>query len=267
MFIRPVLVLLALASGCSSTPFRPDRPTILLTGFEPFGKWKVNLSYEVAREVRAKADEIGANIEVCRLPVEYDKGAAKAWDCLKNLPAQPTLIVSFGEGDCSIRLETGVTNLDHTPKFADNGGVIRTTHPILPGSANRVGFDLPIKEMYCSLPASDAPRVRLSVSAGNYVCNNTAYHLASKLRSEPIRYGFIHVPHSGCEATVRDPKENARIIAEMIKVALRKTDDRRFLPSTREEVMKTVKDTQDPCGVQFLESLLKAYPEKPGTIF
>jgi pyrrolidone-carboxylate peptidase len=60
---------------------------------------------------------------------------------------------------------------------------------------------------------------RLSDDAGAYVCNNTAYWLATEF-SKPgsaTRYGFIHVPPTNCAPTTADPES----LAETIFVGVR----------------------------------------------
>jgi pyroglutamyl-peptidase len=211
-----VLVLL-LASSCTQhrQPNRQKDDFILLTAFEPFGKWKINLSHEVALELKKKM-----NVEICELPVVYDKAADAAVACFQKLKQKPKLVLGLGEGSCALRLETSAANLDDTPGFADNAGTVRKSTAIAPGAPEKVAFSIPVNSMYCGLGDAERKKITPSTSAGNYVCNNTAYRLSRYFKDTGIPYGFIHVPHSGCPEELRDPKANAELIEKMLNAAL-----------------------------------------------
>lgn len=188
---------------------------ILVTAFQPFGGSKVNLSKSVALELKKKLP----NVEICELPVVYDQAADAAIACFEKLKTKPSLVLGLGEGSCALRLETSAENLDNTPKFPDNGGNVRTSTPIMAGGPEKVSFSLPTEAMYCSLDKEDRAAITPSKSAGNYVCNNTAYRLSRYFSERQIPYGFIHVPHSKCDEKLRDPQKNAELISKMLAAA------------------------------------------------
>jgi pyrrolidone-carboxylate peptidase len=215
LFFSACVLLLASSCTQSRQPNRQKDDFILVTAFQPFGKWKVNLSNEVALELKKKM-----NIEVCELPVVYDKAADAAVSCFQRLKQKPKLILGLGEGSCALRLETSAANLDDTPGFADNAGTVRKSTAIIPGAPEKVSFSIPYNSMYCGLSDADRKKITPSTSAGNYVCNNTAYRLSRYFKDTGIPYGFIHVPHSGCPEELRDPKANAALIEKMLNAAL-----------------------------------------------
>jgi pyroglutamyl-peptidase len=265
------LMLIIPVVACS-TPSHESRgssePVILLTSFEPFGKRDTNLSHEVAQRIGKRV-----KVEICRLPVVYDRAAERAVECYEEMNPKPTLVLSLGEGSCAVRLETAATNWDNAPKMADNAGVLRSGSKIVAAGADRIGFTLPVQEMYCGIPAGERGRVVASISAGNYVCNNTAYRLARYFRDKPVQFGFVHVPHSDCEPAVRDPAKNAEIIAGLIERVLAydagpardsnfpHPSNRVALPATAGELEKA----PFPAGVcerDFLKTLARQYPAK-----
>lgn len=261
--------LVALVAGCTTVWPEPPKHVIMITGFEPFGKRTVNLSYEVATALQRLQSTIGpgVRIELCRLPVEYDRAAAVATLCFEHMNPKPEMVLSLGEGGCVMHVETAATNLDDTPKFADNAGVIRVKSPILSGEPRRLGLTMPVQDMFCKIRESGKGRVEVSISAGNYVCNNTAYRLARYFRALRVRYGFIHVPHSDCPAAVRGTDANAELVAGFLKQAIKAvagTDiDPKPQPATLKEVkalLPGIPADDKNCYAEFLRTLAEKYP-------
>src|SRR4051794_15162016 len=72
------------------------KPWVLITAFEPFAGRKINLSYEVAKRVQIE----GVDIELCLLPVVYDRAAEVAEACYESIlakRAKPAFVLSMGE--------------------------------------------------------------------------------------------------------------------------------------------------------------------------
>jgi pyroglutamyl-peptidase len=196
---------------------------IVLTAFEPFGGDPVNNSAEVASRLavllRDAAPAGKIEVKLCILPVEYDRGARVALDCIGN--ARPDLVLSLGAGSCEIDFETRARNRDDT--FApDNAGVLRTENsPIIPGAPEYLALNAPMRDLYLKSPHRDSLG-NLSEDAGAYVCNNTAYWLAHEFAGpdSPTRYGFIHVPPTTCAPEIRDPAMLADTIFQALRAAM-----------------------------------------------
>jgi pyroglutamyl-peptidase len=205
--------------GGQDTPPPVTKRRVLITAFEPFEGREENNSMRIAAVMKAHP-ELFQDIEltVCTLPVVYDEAAKKALACLDAMPEKPDAVISLGETGCKIQLETSAGNQDNG--FGpDNAGNIRSNHTIIEGGPARIGYDLPMQAMYCTLTAEQRKAVEPSTTM-NYVCNNTAYNLASKLRGTGIQFGFVHVPTTAsyCGAA-SDPDSNARLIAQMMNGA------------------------------------------------
>jgi pyroglutamyl-peptidase len=207
-------------SAATSLPDDSGLPPykVMLTSFDPFDGSTANNSQAVVAKLAAMARSIGPNItiETCNLPVVYDVGAQTALDCFNKL--KPDAVVSLGEADCSILIETAATNLDDTAGVADNAGNIRTNSPIVAGGPERSGFNFPVEAMFCALPASGS-NVDLSISPGGFVCNNVAYHMSQNMEAKNIPFTFIHVPNAECSSAQMDPTTNANTIAPMLAAA------------------------------------------------
>lgn len=200
-------------------PVAQARELILLTGFEPFGGSARNLSWEIAEKLAADPTLVGQDLEirVCKLPVIYDQAADVALRCLDELPHAPLFMVSLGEAECQIQLETAASNLDNH-NMPDNAGEVRRAHRIIPNAEARIGFRFPVQAMFCKIPPATG-HILGSISPGYYVCNNTAFHLAHRLRDRGLPFTFIHVPNSKCAPSASDLATNTSQLAQMLGAA------------------------------------------------
>ena len=160
--------------------------TVLLTGFEPFGKASLNPSGEIVKHIS------GENIVTAILPVAYEQSA----EALLALIAQhkPDVVISLGqaEGRTQITPERIAINLDDA-RLADNQGVMRNDVPILVGGPVAYESTLPIKEFVEAIKAIEVPAA-VSLSAGAFLCNHIFYVAQNKFAGTQVRSGFVHVP-------------------------------------------------------------------------
>jgi pyroglutamyl-peptidase len=157
--------------------------TVLITGFEPFAGRTRNNSFEIAKRLKAEPGLLGAHVEICELPVVYDRAAQVALEYFESLPRRPDFVVSMGEADAEILLETQAANLDDS-SMPDNAGELRRERVI----------DSKLPERIALVEPDDKVPVNRSTSAGNYVCNNTAFRLAHSFGEKGVPFGFVHVP-------------------------------------------------------------------------
>ena len=177
-------------------------PRILLTGFEPFGRYNLNSSWEL---VTALPDTIGnfGCIKLC-LPVEFNAVS----DLIPKLLSEhhPDIILSFGQSTSdAIRIERVAINIDDA-RIPDNSGYIPTDMPIHADGENAYFATLPIKSMKTAVEQVGVPVV-ISNSAGTYVCNHTFYnwlYWCDKLRLN-TKVGFIHLPRLPEQVAIDEP--------------------------------------------------------------
>lgn len=166
-------------------------PRILLTGFEPFGRYSINSSWEL---VTALPDTIG-NFECIKLclPVEFTVVSDLIPKILSDL--QPDIILSFGQSTSdAIRIERVAINIDDA-RTPDNLGYCPNDEIIYADGKNAYFSTLPIKSMKAAVEQVGLPVV-ISNSAGTYVCNHTFYNClywCEKLKLN-TEVGFIHLP-------------------------------------------------------------------------
>lgn len=169
---------------------------ILLTGFEPFGDWKTNPSWDALVYARDHGLFDGLEIALARVPVVY----ATAFGALDLAVEQhkPETAISFGlhggmggRDARTIYVETTARNRDGASK-ADNSGVARAECAIDAAAPATLPSALDSTAIVRALKA-DGFAAAESADAGAYLCNHLFFRGASALRGR-IPYGFVHVP-------------------------------------------------------------------------
>ncbi|WP_181064372.1 pyroglutamyl-peptidase I [Pseudoclavibacter sp. AY1F1] len=198
-------------SSCTSSSSHPEPrvshpeprvPTVLLTGFEPFGGHASNPSWTAVQLVRDSwAGD--ARLEVRQLPVDFASvdGALRAALAEVN----PDIVISVGlaAGTESIRVERIAINVDDA-RIPDNSGYQPIDEPVVDGGPAGYFSTLPIKGAVAAIRAKGIQAV-VSQTAGTYTCNHVFYLLMHELRQRPgTRGGFVHIPHSHEEAPGTD---------------------------------------------------------------
>lgn len=165
--------------------------SILVTGFQPFGKISVNPSQRIIEHLQAQQRE---DIVALVLPTEYKASG----DCIQQaiLEVQPTAILSLGvaQSRSTISLERVAINLDDA-SIPDNAGVYATGQQIAEDGPPAYWATLPLLAMHQALAARGIP-VTMSNHAGTYICNHVFYVAQHTLAQsgKPIPCGFIHIP-------------------------------------------------------------------------
>jgi pyroglutamyl-peptidase len=200
-------------------------PTVLLTGFEPFGGAQVNPSAEV---VRALADGglDGLRLVPAILPVVFAHGFARLRETVRR--HDPELVVALGQagGRAGVTIERVALNLDDAEQ-PDNAGVQPVGRTIEPGGPTAYRTRLPAHEIVDALRAEGIPAA-LSDSAGGHLCNHVFYRLMHLAEHEQpaLRGGFLHLPYLPEQATdggqpSMDLPLQCRAVRTAVEVALR----------------------------------------------
>ena len=200
---------------------------ILLTGFEPFGEYCENSSWAVAVKVSA-LDVEGMVVE--KMPVSFNRVATSLREAVNN--HKPDVIIMLGQSALtdSVKLERVAINLMDSNN-ADNDGYQPNEEPIYEGENNALFTTLPIKQLRTAVEQLGTP-VKLSSSAGLYVCNRLYYEALRLCRGTSMRALFIHLPlydgqqHSPVGSKQTLPLENMTnaiytIIKTLIETSMR----------------------------------------------
>lgn len=173
-------------------------PTILLTGFAPFGGEDANPSWQAASAL--DGERIGGHRVVARLlPVEFGASLRALQAALDAV--RPTLVLCIGQagGRAQLSLERVAINVDDA-RIPDNAGASPIDEPIAGDGPAAYFATLPIKAMLAALREAGVP-AEVSQTAGTYVCNHVFYGLMHALRDAPgVRGGFMHIPYAPQQA-------------------------------------------------------------------
>lgn len=165
---------------------------ILITAFEPFAGRSKNISYEVA-EYFAKS----SSINVIILPVSFENAHNKVINAISS--KNYDLVLMLGETSATkdfIRLERLALNFKDSVS-SDNMGIIADEEIIIPGAPIAYLSNFPIKSV-CKELQGRGCKVKISNSAGTFVCNSLYYHTLHYIIENkiPLTALFVHLPAS-----------------------------------------------------------------------
>ncbi len=179
-------------------PTQPS-PSVLLTGFSPFGGEAINPSWQAVSAL--DGEEIaGHRIIAQRLPVEFGTSLSTLRHAIDE--SSPALVLCVGQagGRAQLSLERVAINVDDA-RIPDNAGARPIDEPVVDGGPAAYFTTLPIKAMLKALHSAGIP-AQISQTAGTYVCNHVFYGLMHALARTPLaRGGFLHVPFSPEQAS------------------------------------------------------------------
>lgn len=169
---------------------------VLLTGFEPFNKGKLNPSEQIVRtlasEVEIGRPIPGVELHAAVLPVVFGQSSRALLELIETHRPDAVVCLGQAEGRKEISFERVAVNLDDA-RIADNAGNIATDQPIVAGAPDAHFTTLPVKGLVDAVRAAGVP-AGLSLSAGTFVCNHIFYSLQHALQGTGVASGFIHVP-------------------------------------------------------------------------
>ncbi len=167
---------------------------LLVTGFEPFGAWKVNPSLEVIKRI----DDInlGKNyqVKVAEIPVEFKRIGPCIIELLNKI--NPSLILHLGQsGHPCLYVERVALNIAHVTTRAYNCGSTPDDHVLIPDGPAAYFATIPVQQLVNHLISKKIP-AKMSYHAGTYGCNQIFFHSLNyvKERSFQSLVGLIHVP-------------------------------------------------------------------------
>ncbi len=170
-------------------------PTVLVTGFEPFGGHTINPSWMAAQALHGRL-VAGHRIVGAQLPVEFGQSMEALRALL--LRYRPALVICCGQagGRGALSFERVAINVNDA-RIPDNAGLQPVDTPVIAGGPAAYFSSLPIKAMLMTLLDAGI-NAEVSQTAGTFVCNHVFYGLMHELAVRPelagTRGGLIHVP-------------------------------------------------------------------------
>lgn len=184
-----------------STSSATALPSVLLTGFDPFGDigpagLVLNPSWMAVEALQGKRIA-GHRIVAAQLPTVFGASALELARLLKL--HKPALVICVGQagGRSAVSLERVAINVNDA-RIPDNTGAQPVDTPVVQGGPAAYFGTLPIKAMLQALQTAGIA-AEVSQTAGTFVCNHVFYALMHALATQRglkrTRGGFIHVPY------------------------------------------------------------------------
>ena len=177
---------------------------VLITGFEPFGEYSENSSWAVAQRVASCGVE-GAEVVAAQLPVSF----ARVGEVLRSAIElhTPDLVIMLGQSETTdrVKLERVALNMMDSA-MGDNDGVKPDEEPIYEDEERALFTSLSIKQLRSAIEGQGIA-VKISNSAGLYVCNRTYYEALRMCKERAMQAIFVHLPlHERQTSPRRDKK-------------------------------------------------------------
>src|SRR5438309_7486556 len=144
-------------------------PTVLVTGFEPFGADTVNPSWMATQALHGR-QVVSHRIVGAQIPTVFGQSLQALRDLL--LHYRPDVVICTGQagGRAALSLERIAINVNDA-RIPDNAGAQPIDTPVIPGGPAAYFTGLPIKAMLASMLAAGI-RAEDSQPAGTFVCNH-----------------------------------------------------------------------------------------------
>ena len=200
--------------------------TVLLTGFEPFDRDRINPSWEAVRSLDGWRCELpdgdAALVHARQIPCVFGAALRSLDEAIDELRPQLVLAIGQAGGRSEITPERVAINIDDG-RICDNAGWQPIDLPVVEGAPAAYFSTLPIKALVHDLRAVGIP-ASVSNSAGTFVCNHLFFGLMHRLATRPVaggtRAGFIHIPLMP-EQAARMPGALPSLALETVVAALR----------------------------------------------
>lgn len=168
-------------------------PSVLLTGFEPFGGSRINPSGELVKRLSAENLPL-LQIHPYILPVDAARVPELLREALASLRPAWCIMLGQANGQAAISIERVAVNLCDFSN-PDNAGHRAIDESIAPGGPAAYFATLPVRRMLDAVLAVDVP-AELSLSAGAYLCNLVFYAALHICHTDTLatRCGFLHLP-------------------------------------------------------------------------
>jgi pyrrolidone-carboxylate peptidase len=226
------------------------KSVVLVSYFDAFAGAPFNNSGQVAKQLKDRfKDHPEIDLRLCELHTVFDVSMGQFEECYKKIETEPRLVLGLGEADCNLKAEIMGRNRDHT-LYPDNEGNEKNNTPIYPEGPSEVGFNYPLKDMYCSLSQWQRSQLKISNHAGSFICNNVAYQFSYKYPQAV--YGFIHVPANNCRSLFLTRTSVQNMLELMIMAAIKQEEYPHRFPTRALDFAQLRSENQSSkCEIEF----------------
>jgi pyroglutamyl-peptidase len=204
------------APGHAGDRAGPDRPVILLTGFEPFGKGRPpNSSWEGIKSLDGKEHK-GYQLVCKEMRVVWGSPLEQLQGWIAQY--RPVAVFCFGQGaPGSFALESRASN--ERGQGNDNRGQPPPRPQIIENGPEQLQATLDCEKFARALSTRGYP-VRVSTDAGRYLCEETLYTLEHLKSTQKLAatVAFCHVPPLG--SSLGESKVTPEHVQQFVKEVL-----------------------------------------------
>lgn len=164
---------------------------VIVSGFDPFDKLKINPSMELVKSFESFED---FQLYPLVLPTVYGESSNILIKKIEEI--KPDLVLSFGVASKSkkVAIERFALNIDDAG-CKDNREIKKEGFPITQEGPQAYLSGLPLTDILRNLRRHKI-KSRISNFAGTFVCNNLMYSILHYINENNlnIKFGFIHIP-------------------------------------------------------------------------
>lgn len=166
---------------------------IIISGFDPFDKMKINPSMEVVKELETSYVD-GVNIYPVILPTVYGVSSEILIEKIKEIKPDSVISLGLAGGREKIFLERFALNIDDA-KTKDNKKIQRRGLVIAEEGPLAYASTLPVADILKNLHRYKI-KAGISNFCGTFVCNHVMYSTLHYIARNnlPVTFGFIHLP-------------------------------------------------------------------------
>ncbi|KAK3604440.1 hypothetical protein CHS0354_013840 [Potamilus streckersoni] len=192
----------------------PSKKTVLVTGFGPFGVYKVNTSWEAVKELYKQGLGVDWELVIEEIPVEYctvKSKVPKLWE-----KHNPHLVVHVGVSGMASELTLEQKAFNYGYEKSDVKGCLPDANCCVHGADECITAGIKMNIVCADINNSDS-KVKAVVShdAGRYLCDFSYF---TSLHINKHRTAFIHVPPLDQPYTVQELAEGLKVaITAMLK--------------------------------------------------
>lgn len=166
---------------------------VVITGFEPYLEYAENSSWEVARAV-ASRDNCGVEVVAELLPVSFTRVGDALRGAVERNKADYIILLGQSGGSDRVKLERIAINMMDA-RNVDNDGFLPDEQPIDQSDSAALFTTLPVKALRSAIEAKGV-KVKISNSAGLYVCNRSYFEALRLCREQRVKGAlFVHLPY------------------------------------------------------------------------
>ena len=170
------------------------RSDVLVAGFEPFGGHSMNSSGEMLTDVSRAFEYDEVHVSTVSLPVSEKKASELLQSRISTDLPGAVLLLGQADGRRFISPEKVAINHKMYP-MPDSDGRTFVDEPVVADGPVAYFSTLPLAQILEGVESEEVP-VKLSLTAGAFVCNAVFYSLIHFLSttSQSIPAGLIHLP-------------------------------------------------------------------------